>query len=172
MKNLNKSKSANKGKKSSSNKDVKPLPQVQELPLQESPQTLPTIEPITLPTDVDVIGQMLTELFATTKDKVKIVTKRQILNNAISRDVMGLGSWYSALVQDEINTLAFLEDQKSKGKKINPDKVRILLFHSSKEEKIRGFNLFKSFLNDKEKELQKFTANQSTGILLRACLVD
>lgn len=157
----------NNRKQSANNR--KPLPQLQSTVIpNEKVEQLPTIEPIVLPTEMDEIGQMLNLLFSQSTEKVKVVTKRQILNLSISKDVMGLGSWYSSLRRNESDTLAFLEDQKSKGKKIDPSKVRVLLY----PEKNEGFELFKKYKNEKEQSLPKFTANQATGIFLRACLAD
>lgn len=165
METLNKKQSTKKGNKTT----FEPLPQLQAINIPEvTVEPLPTIEPVNLPSNDDELGIMLNQLFAQPSVKVRTITKRQILNGAISGEVMGLGSWYSAIRKDEKNTLAFLEDQKSKGKKIDPSKVRILLY----PEKNEGFELFRKYRNEKEQSLPKFTANQATGIFLRACLVD
>lgn len=105
---------------------------------------------------------------------VRPVTERQILNGVLNEQVKGLGTWFSAvrLPENRDNLLAFLADQKSKGKIFDKSKIETLLNVESKEAKNAGFNLFRSYLNDKEKEKTTFTANQVTGIFLRASLAD
>ena len=93
------------------------------------------------------------------------VTKRQELNGTMKNDVQGLGSWFTSLRRNKAETLSFLEDQKAKGKKIDVSKVRAMLYEGN-------FNLYRAYLNEKEQQQTTFTANQSTGIFLRACLAD
>lgn len=97
--------------------------------------------------------------------KTAIVTKRQVLNHAVKTDVNGLGSMFTSLRRNKAETLAFLEDQKSKGKKIDVSKVRAMLYEGN-------FNLFRAYLTEKESSQQTFTANQTTAIFLRACLAE
>lgn len=150
------------------NVSVKPQVKPQAKPQAENK---PQAERVTLPESREEIAERLTALFAVSEkaEKVKVITKRQILNGEVSKEANGLGKMYSAVVKGNLQgfLLDFLEDQKSKGKKLNPEKVRVLLTGEP-----QGFNLFKNYLNDKEKGLTKFTANQTTGIFLRACLAD
>jgi hypothetical protein len=97
--------------------------------------------------------------------KEVVITKRQELNQTVKQDVNGLGQMFGSLRRNKSETLAFLEDQKSKGKKIDVSKVRAMLYGGD-------FNLFRQYLNDKEREQKSFTPNQVSGIFLRACLAD
>lgn len=102
------------------------------------------------------------------------VTERQLFNIDLNNQVRGLGTWFNAvrLPENRDRLLSFLADQKSKGKVFDKTKIETLLNTDSKESKTAGFNLFRKYLNDKEKEKTTFTANQVTGIFLRACLAD
>lgn len=114
----------------------------------------------------------LTLLFSAESVKPeKVKTERQILNGFLDTDVRGLGTWFSAITSRPDQVIKFLNDQKAKGKKIDPVKVSRMLYGNPETGK-KDFNLFRQYRNEKETTKETFTANQVTGIFLRACLVD
>lgn len=142
---------------------------------QAQQQAQPKAQSETMPESMDEKRAKFEALFLGKPERIaRPITERQLFNNDLNNQVRGLGTWFSAvrLPENRDRLLSFLADQKSKGKVFDKSKIETLLNMDSKEAKNAGFNLFKSYLNDKEKEKTTFTANQVTGIFLRASLAD
>lgn len=142
---------------------------------QAQQQAQPKAQSETMPESMDEKRAKFEALFLGKPERIaRPITERQILNGRLNEQVRGLGTWFSAIRMPENrdNLLAFLQDQKSKGKIFDKSKIETLLNVESKEAKSEGFKLFQKYVNEKEQSKTTFTANQATGIFLRACLAE
>ena len=138
-------------------------------------QAQPKAQPETMPESMDEKRAKFEALFLGKPERIaRPITERQLFNNDLNNQVRGLGTWFSAirLPENRDRLLSFLADQKSKGKIFDKSKIETLLNVESKEAKNEGFKLFQKYVNEKEQSKTTFTANQATGIFLRACLAE
>ena len=156
------------------NKQTQPKAQPQAQP-KAQPQAQPQAQPETMPESMDEKRAKFEALFLGKPERIaRPITERQLFNNDLNNQVRGLGTWFSAirLPENRDRLLSFLADQKSKGKIFDKSKIETLLNVESKEAKNEGFKLFQKYVNEKEQSKTTFTANQATGIFLRACLAE
>lgn len=90
-----------------------------------------------------------------------LVTAKRVAANAVDADVRSLGSIFSSLRRNRAETQAAIEEAVSKGVKLDKSALHEML-------NVGNFNLFRSFLTEKESEKTKFSGSQGYNILFRA----